>query len=283
MADDSFLRELSVDVPTPARVYNYSIGGKDHFPADREAALAAASQYPEVIDVARQNRMFLYRAVRLFARDQGIDQFLDLGSGLPGAPNVHEVAQEFNPPSRVSYVDRDPMVLAHGRALLVPDDRVAVVEGDVTQPEALLDDLVSGGRIDLSRPVGMLLLLVPHFVAQDRRLSAALEHYWDAVAPGSYLAVSQLASYAQVEVDRLNDFIRQRFRIDWKARLPTEIDAYLGKWVPIEPGLCDIDAWRPDPTQPAITDIDERGQRFLGASRYQKRVFEYGGVLYKPQ
>ncbi|QVQ51763.1 SAM-dependent methyltransferase [Spiractinospora alimapuensis] len=283
MADDSFLWELSVDVPTPARVYNYSIGGKDHFSADREAALSAASQYPEVIDVSRENRLFLYRAVRLFARDQGISQFLDLGSGLPGSPNVHEVAHEFNPVSRVSYVDRDPMVLAHGRALLVPDDRVAVVEGDVMRPEVLLDDLVSSGRIDLSQPVGMLLLSVPQFVAQDRRLSRALEHYWDAVAPGSYLAVSQLAALSQAEVHRLNEFVSQRFRIGWRARLPEEINAYLGKWVPVEPGLGDVDAWRPDPTQPPITDIDERGQRFLGASRRQKRIFEYGGVLYKPE
>ncbi len=139
-------------VPSPARMYDYYLGGKDNFPADREAAEQALSVVPFGREVALANRQFLVRAITFIARN-GIGQFIDLGTGLPTKPNVHEVAREILPDARVLYVDNDPMVCAHARALLATNDGVAAIHGDIRAPQAILNHPVTRALIDFDRPV----------------------------------------------------------------------------------------------------------------------------------
>ncbi|WP_393916775.1 SAM-dependent methyltransferase, partial [Halostreptopolyspora alba] len=131
--------DIPTDRPTAARVYGYSLGSKDTYEVDREAAREGLKRFPEILDIARQNRMYLYRAVRYLAAEAGITQFLDLGSGLPTDNNVHQVAQSFQPDARVVYVDIDPVVLVHGHALLADNPNTTVITADMTQPEQILN------------------------------------------------------------------------------------------------------------------------------------------------
>jgi S-adenosyl methyltransferase len=142
--------------------------GKDNFPADRQAAELALSVVPFGREVARANRQFMVRAVQLMARG-GIGQFIDLGTGLPTKPNVHEVAREVRPDARVLYVDNDPMVCAHARALLATNDGVAAIRGDIRAPQAVLNDPVTRALIDFTRPVGVLFVAVLHFLTDEDR------------------------------------------------------------------------------------------------------------------
>jgi hypothetical protein len=180
-------------VPSPARMYDYYLGGKDNFPADRQAAGLALSVVPFGREVARANRQFLVRAVQFMARD-GIGQFIDLGTGLPTRPNVHEVARDIRPGARVLYVDNDPMACAHARALLATNDGVAAIRGDIRAPQAILDDPVTRGLIDFTRPVGVLFVAVLHFLTdQDRPQEQVAAFRWR-MASGSMLAVSHITA-----------------------------------------------------------------------------------------
>jgi hypothetical protein len=180
-------------VPSPARMYDYYLGGKDNFPADREAAELALSVVPFGREVARANRQFMVRAVQFMARG-GIDQFIDLGTGLPTTPNVHEVAREIRPEARVLYVDNDPMVCAHARALLATSDGVAAIGGDIRAPQAILDDPVTAAMIDLTCPVGVLFVAVLHFLTDEDRPQGQVAAFRWRMACGSMLAVSHITS-----------------------------------------------------------------------------------------
>jgi hypothetical protein len=155
-------------VPSPARIYDYYLGGKDNFPADREAAEQVLSVAPFGREVARANRQFLARAVMFMARS-GIGQFVDLGTGLPTRPNVHEVARSVHPDARVLYVDNDPMVCAHARALLATSDGIAAIQGDIRAPQTILSDPVTHTLIDFTQPVGVLFVAVLHFLTDDNQ------------------------------------------------------------------------------------------------------------------
>jgi hypothetical protein len=161
--------DFSTDVPSPARMYDYGLGGKDNFAVDREANLAGLAQFPELLDIARENRLFLYRVVQFLAGEAGIRQFLDMGSGLPSAQNVHQVAQQFQADGRVVYVDNDPVVLTHGRALLAEQGRTTVVMADMTRPHDILAHADVRRLIDFSQPVAVLFLSVLHSVPTAHR------------------------------------------------------------------------------------------------------------------
>ncbi|MQY23005.1 SAM-dependent methyltransferase [Nocardia macrotermitis] len=197
MSDGSI--DLRTDVPHPARMYNYFLGGKDNYAADREAAAWVEEDFPAVRIAARANRDFMERATRYLAAEQGVRQFLDVGTGIPAVPNLHQVAQEVAPEARVVYVDNDPLVLAHARALLVgvPGPRgrghsTAYVQADVSDPAAILTAPELTSTLDLSQPVAVSLMALLHFVPGDvheivRTLMAPL-------APGSYLALSHVTT-----------------------------------------------------------------------------------------
>jgi len=185
--------EIDFTVPSPARMYDYYLGGKDHFPADREAAEKALALVPSGRGLARANRDFLVRAVTHLAR-QGIDQFIDLGTGLPTSPNVHEAARSVNPDAKVVYVDNDPLVMAHARAMLADSGGVIAVAGDARHPFDFIGHGAVRGLIDFSRPVAVLFVAVLHFITDDEKPYGAVAWVRDRIAPGSYLAVSHITS-----------------------------------------------------------------------------------------
>jgi hypothetical protein len=271
--------ELHTDVPHPGRMYDYCLGGKDNFAADREAVLGFVSQFHEGLDVTRENRLFLYRVVRFLARDLGIRQFLDMGSGLPTQANVHQVAQEFQPDAHVVYVDNDPIVLAHGRALLAKES-TAVIEGDMTDPRYILTHREVRRLIDFDRPVAALFLSVTHSIPDDDQVRAMLSTVVDALAPGSYLAMSQIIGVDRETADAHTKKANE-MGLAWRTRTVEEVLEFTGGLEPVPPGLVDVADWRPDPHQPPLNPVDEPLQPFIGAAANSRQIKEFGGVLRK--
>jgi hypothetical protein len=183
--------EIDTTKAHPARIYDYFLGGKDNFAADRETAARALAVWPTVQVSVRENRAFLGRAVRYLA-EAGIDQFLDIGSGLPNVGNVHEVAQGINPAAHVVYADNDPIVLAHARALLTssPEGRCAYIHADLRDPEKILNDPATVGTLDFSRPIGLLVVAVLHFIHDEDQPERIISTLVDALPSGSYVVSS---------------------------------------------------------------------------------------------
>ncbi|MGI5121583.1 SAM-dependent methyltransferase [Marinactinospora thermotolerans] len=267
--------------PSVARIYDYGMGGKDNFPVDREAALALAKITPEMLDVARENRLFLYRAVRHLARDLGIKQFIDMGSGLPTSHNVHQVAQEFQPDARVAYVDIDPIVLAHGRAILADNPGTTVITADMARSDEILAQDEIRSLIDFSQPVGLLYFSVLHCLPDEADPRGALWTMLEAVPSGSHLALSHLISE---DVAAGDAFTKGMLAMGpWgRVRRPAELHAFVEGLEPLEPGLIDITGWHPDPGQPPLPPVPEPLRPYLGRSDSAKNIWEMGGVLRKP-
>jgi trans-aconitate methyltransferase len=192
--------QLDTSKPHSARMYDYFLGGKNHFAADREMAQTVLASTPMARTSARANREFLGRVVRFLAGEAGIRQFLDIGTGLPTANNTHEVAQAVAPESRVVYADNDPMVLAHARALLTSsrEGRTAYIDADLRDPASILASPALGEVLDLGQPVALMLIAVLHFIPDDDEPGKIIATLLDALPPGSYLA----ASHTTAEHDR---------------------------------------------------------------------------------
>ena len=184
--------EIDVTRPHPARMYDYGLGGKNHFAADRAVADQVLAAMPTARTIARENRKFLGRAVRYLAAEAGIRQFLDIGSGLPATGNVHEVAQAVAPRSRVVYVDHDPLVLVHARALLAssPEGRTGYIQADLRDPASILASPVTRETLDFSQPVALVLCAILHFLADADHPASILATLLGALPPGSYLVAS---------------------------------------------------------------------------------------------
>jgi O-methyltransferase involved in polyketide biosynthesis len=244
---ESPVAKLDPSVPHSARLWNYLLGGKDNFAADREAAEQVLAYFPELVQSARFNRQFLGRAVRFLSAEAGIRQFLDIGTGLPTADNTHEVAQSVAPESRIVYVDNDPMVLVHARALLVGDPAGAThyIDADVRDPATILTQ--AARTLDFSRPVAVMLLGILNFVIDDedaRRIVATLT---DAVPPGSYLVISHPTREVGPEaVDRAVAMWNDSGAMRMTTRDPAEIERYFDGWQLLEPGVLTCSQWRPD-------------------------------------
>lgn len=269
---------LSADVPVPARLYDYCLGGKDNFAVDREAVLAVSAQIPEAVDTARANRRFLYRVVRFLARDAGIGQFIDMGSGLPTQNNVHEVARRFRSDARVVYVDRDPLVVTYGRALLADDDRATAITADIAEPEVILGDPTVRRLIDFSAPAAVLFLSVAHFIDDDATVRRMVATVVDALVPGSYVAFSQIAAPSREAAERSNAIMRAR-GVAWKNRTKADVIEFLHGLLPVEPGLVNVEDWRPDPFQPQLPPVDAALAPYVGASAVHRGFQEFGGLL----
>jgi SAM-dependent methyltransferase len=259
---------INTNVPQSARVYDYWLGGKDHFPADRALGDAIAGALPTIRTQVRAQRAFLGRAVRYLTRDAGIRQYLDIGTGIPSAGNVHDVAQEIAPESRVLYVDNDPIVLAHARALMAgtPEGSVAFIQADLREPEAILGDPAVARTLDLAQPVGLVLIGVMHHLRDDddpRRIVAAL---MDALAPGSYLVLSQSTPDFDPEAMGALAAASEQGGIANVPRSLADTEPFFAGLELVEPGLVPMAAWRPDP----------------GAEQDPRSVYAYGGVARKP-
>jgi SAM-dependent methyltransferase len=240
---------IDTSTPHPARVYDYLIGGKDNFPADREVGEGMASTAPEIRDMARANRSFLGRAVR-YLSGQGIRQFLDVGTGLPTAGNTHEVAQSLAPDSNVVYVDNDPLVIAHGRALLAGNERTSTFQADLRQPDVILGHPDVARLIDFSRPVGILLVAVLHFVPDTDEPFAIVERFKSLAAPGSHLVISHVAQDIKVlDTDEMHAVYHKTSNGALRTR--EEVEEFFDGFPLVEPGLVQVPLWRPDGEVPA--------------------------------
>ncbi|MGW1894366.1 SAM-dependent methyltransferase [Streptomyces sp. NPDC002004] len=285
MADDRtgdtpMRMEIPYDVPTSARAYGWMLGGKDNYQIDRDFLLGTLPSFPECVDIARQNRQFLYRAVRHLTQEAGIRQFLDMGCGLPSDDNVHQVAQRFAPDSRVVYVDIDPIVLAHGRALLADDATTTVITADMRDQQSVLDDPEVQRLIDFDEPVAVLFLSVVHHLVDADDPRRILRTILDRAAPGSHVGLSQVVSDDPARGAAMSAHISGG-GIPWQTRTPDEVDALLDGLRPVEPGLVNLVDWRPDPDQPALPPVDPELAPYLGATASNKGIYEYGGLLRK--
>jgi hypothetical protein len=238
-----------VDSTTPnlARMHDYFIGGKDNFAVDREAAEAVLAIAPEVRVMAQEHQAFHVRVVR-FLVEQGITQFLNLGSGLPTEHNTHELVRSVVPDARVVYVDNDPVVLAHGRALLARAPGIAVVEGDVMHPAELLADPVLREVIDLGRPVAVLLFGVLQYIPDGSDPFGRVAELRDALADGSYLAITHVVFDSRPEVaEPIVDLYRKILsQPDGGARTRETVLPFFDGFELVEPGLVYVRDWRPD-------------------------------------
>ena len=242
---------LDVTKPNVARVYDYLAGGKDNFAADRELAHAIVRHSPKAPLAVKDNRGFLRWVVRFLAGEAGITQFLDIGSGLPGAGNVSEVAHEVNPGARIVHVDNDPVVYTHSKALLAHSRTTDCLLADVREPAAILADPVVAKLIDFTRPVGLLLVAVLHHLSDDDAPGAIMDTLRAAMPPGSYLAISSFRMPAP-EFPELRARIREGGEKLLEDQLGSgrfreheEILAWFGDWELVKPGLVSLADWRP--------------------------------------
>ncbi|MFG2089337.1 MULTISPECIES: SAM-dependent methyltransferase [unclassified Spirillospora] len=231
-------------VPNGARIYDYMLGGKDNYLADRRVGEEMVKANPTAPLTARANREFLGRAVRFLAAEQGIRQFIDIGTGLPTQQNVHQAAHAVAPDSRVVYVDYDPVVVAHARALLSTADTVRVAEHDLRRPEEILADPEVLDLIDFSEPVAVLLVAILHFVGPDDDPHGIVARLRAAMAPGSHLVLSHTASESPGEV---MEAAKRGFRASG-APLTPRTRAGIGEFFDgfdlLDPGLVDVREWR---------------------------------------
>jgi hypothetical protein len=248
----SIVRTIDPSVAHIARIQDYWLGGKDHFEADRLAGDEAIAQLPDMVASVRNTRAFLGRTVRFLAQEQGIRQFLDVGTGIPTASNTHEVAQRVAPASRIVYVDNDPMVLAHARALLTSsaEGRCAYIDADIRDPENILD--TAAEVIDFTEPVGVVLMAVLQFVPDDDNPYDLVRRLMAAVPAGSYLVISHPAADLQAAAmagmaTRLNQLMAQRV----KPRTKAEVTAFFDGLDLVEPGVIRVPEWRPDDPEDA--------------------------------
>ena len=251
LAVESRLLEWGAGRPHAARMYDYYLGGKDHYAADRKSAEEALDAWPAARTAARANRSFMQRAVRELA-GAGFTQFLDIGTGIPTSPNLHQVAQAVAPQARVVYVDNDPVVLTHARALLTSttEGRTAYVEGDILEPDGILHAPELAGTLDLSRPVALSVNAVLHFVRDDRDPHGIVSRLLDALPTGSALCLSHAtADVDPVGIAKVVD-VYNAAGVAAQARGQDEVARFFTGLQMVEPGLCMAHRWRPDVTVP---------------------------------
>ncbi|MBL7489785.1 SAM-dependent methyltransferase [Frankia sp. AgB1.9] len=253
-------------------MYDYYLGGKDNFPADRQAAEQVRLAMPEVVHGAVQNRAFLVRAIRYLAAEAGVRQFLDIGTGIPTRPNLHEVAQSAAPQSRLVYVDNDPIVLAHARALLVssPQGATAYLDADFREPQRILTSPEVVEILDLAEPVGLSLGALLPFIPEQADPEGIVRQLMDALPSGSYLTLTYLTTdFSPTEVTRTVDIYRAQ-DIPVHPRTHDDVLRFFGGFDLVDPGLTPLHRWRPDTGTAVQPEAEEGGQ------------LAYAGVARKP-
>ncbi|GIE31129.1 hypothetical protein Ait01nite_041740 [Actinoplanes italicus] len=241
------VKNLDTGTPHSARLWNYWLGGKDNFQADRDAGEAIAGMLPSIVALAREDRKFLRRSVEHLVRDGGIRQILDIGTGLPTADNTHQVAQNVAPETRVVYVDNDPLVLVHARALLQGTDEgeTTYVEADLNDPESILR--AARETLDFSQPIALTLLGIVHFIRDDEAALAVVRRLVEELPPGSYLAIAHGCHDINTEeAHRIVDFWNERGTPKIKYRSSAEIAAFFEGLRLLEPGVVPCNRWRPE-------------------------------------
>jgi len=269
IADESWIPPgIDTTQANVARVYDYWLGGSHNFLADQDAARALIAIEPNTRAIARQNREFLGRAVRFLAREEGIRQFLDIGSGIPTQRNVHEVAEQVAPGSRVVYADNDDVVVAHSKLILDGNPDATVVKGDARDPAAILADPETLRLIDFSEPVGVLLVAVLHFVPDSDHPEQVIATLRDALAPGSYLAISHACRDTKPDVAGAAAAVySNRVSARLAVRTRDEIGQLFNGFPLVEPGLTWLSTWRPD----SPDDVPDHPEQYWGVAGVGKR------------
>jgi trans-aconitate methyltransferase len=251
---------LDTSVPHSARIWNYWLGGKDYFKADREAGDAFLTIYPSQQAKARECRRFLRRVVEHLTIEVGIRQLLDIGTGLPTADNTHEIAQRHIPDARIVYVDNDPLVLAHARALLIssPAGVTRYIHADIREPQRILDEAEQ--TLDLSQPVALILFGILGHVPTHAEACSLVEQLMAPLPPGSYLAVCDGTATNDAYLKANEQYEDETEGIPYRPRSQKQIAAYFAGLELVEPGIVPIHNWRPDPTMFGVASpVDESG------------------------
>jgi hypothetical protein len=256
-SSDQDLSKLDTTVPQTARIWNYWLGGKDNFDVDRAVGDQILEAFPQIVENARLSRAFLVRAVRYLTAAAGVRQFLDIGAGLPTADNTHEVAQRVAPQSRIVYVDNDPLVLIHARALLTstPEGVTAYLEADLRDPDKIVQE--AGRTLDFSQPIALMLMGILGHIGDDDEARSIVSRLLDALPAGSYLATydGSDTSPGVVEAARIWN---QSANPQYHLRSPERIARFFDGLELVEPGVASVTRWRPDPSASGVpAEIDQ--------------------------
>lgn len=252
-------RKIDTTVPHSARIWNYWLGGKDNYPVDEEAGDAYTAVFPGIVTIARSSRAFLGRSIRYLVTEAGVRQFLDVGTGLPVANNTHEVAQRHAPESRIVYVDNDPMVLAHARALLYssPEGATAYVDASFFDTDRILS--AAAETLDLSKPTALILSGILGHQADYDRARAIVDELMGALAPGSYLCINDGSRGTDPEYERAQDGYNETGAVPYFLRPVDQIKGFFDGLELVEPGVVSVPLWRPDPEGPEPVAIGQHG------------------------
>ena len=242
---------INTSVPQSARIWNYWLGGKDNYEVDRAAGDQYIALFPGIVDIARASRGFLTRAVAYLAGEAGIRQFLDVGTGLPTANNTHEVAQRIAPESRIVYVDNDPLVLAHARALLTstPQGATSYVHADLREPEVILAEAAK--TLDFSKPVALMLMGIMGHIEDYDEARAIVRRLLEALPSGSYFALNDGTNVFSKEFAAAQEGYNRSGAVPYVLRTPEQIAGFFEGLELVEPGVVSCPRWRPDPADAA--------------------------------
>lgn len=259
--------DIDLNKASAARIYDYLLGGYHNFEIDRETIEKSILVNPNVRPAAIANRSFLRRAVN-FLLDQGIDQFLDIGTGIPTVGNVHEIVQNANPEAHVVYVDIDPVAVAHSRSILQGNSRVVAIQGDARKPKELLENPELQALLDFSRPVGVLLVAVLHFVPEDDLAYNSIYTLRDALPSGSYIVISH-STYENAPPDVYEKIVKigNQVSLTFKHRTLAEMKRFFEGLELIDPGVVYVPLWRPETPDDTFLNEPERAVNYGGVGR----------------
>ena len=243
---------VNVNIPHSARIYDYWLGGKDNFAVDRQVADAIIAAIPQMRAMAAENRKFVHRVAQHLVEDEGIRQVLDVGTGIPTSPNLHEIAQKIAPETRVVYVDNDPIVLAHARALMISTDegRSEYINADIRDPEALLAEPLLTGTLDLTKPVALTVIAILMLLEDSEDPWGKVHALMDALPSGSLLAVTHPTPDFNPDEVEVAVNAATRSNMVLVPRTKDEVARIFGDWEMLDPGLVPVMAWRPDGDPP---------------------------------
>jgi hypothetical protein len=260
--------DVPLEKPSAARIYDYFLGGYHNFDQDRAVAEQLLQLFPDMFLTAQVNRSFLRRAI-YYLLENGIDQFLDIGSGIPTMGNVHEVAQAINPEARVVYVDIDPVAVAHCRSMLASNERAVAIRADVREPEVILQHDKVRRMLDFERPLGLLMVALLHYVVDDDVALRSVDRLRQALAPGSYMVVAHTTILESARQDGTQAAGLDIFRraSDTVVRTRDEVRRFFGDWALVEPGVVPTPLWRPEGPDDVFLDEPERGFTLSGVAK----------------
>ncbi|MFI7320815.1 SAM-dependent methyltransferase [Streptomyces venezuelae] len=252
-------QKIDTSVPHSARIWNYWLGGKDNYPVDEAAGDAYSAVFPGIVTVARSSRAFLRRNITHLVTEAGIRQFLDIGTGLPTVDNTHEVAQRLAPDARIVYVDHDPMVLTHARALLTstPEGATAYIDAELSDPDRIL--AAAAETLDFTRPTALILSNILGHIADYDQARAIVARLVDGLPSGSYLSINDGSRGIDAAYERAQDAYNETGAVPYFLRPVDKIAAFFDGLELLEPGVVSVPFWRPEAGAPAAEPIGEHG------------------------